>query len=57
MMSVLLVERDFQQKCDQCENPFVGHHLNALFMLITMVQFPALYLIHILRYNATFLGR
>jgi len=33
------------------EKPLLGHHLKALFMLITMAQSPASYLIHIPRYN------
>jgi len=34
---------------------FLGHHLKALVLLITMVQSPVSYLIHIPRYSVTFL--
>jgi len=47
-----LVECDLWQKCDWFQKSLLGHHLRALSMLITMVQFPASYRIHILRHNA-----
>ena len=47
-------ECDFWQKCDRNLKPLLGHHLKALFMLITMAQSPASYLIHIPIPSATF---
>jgi len=44
----------FEKKYDQHENPLLGHRLKGVFMLITMVQFPASYLTHIPRYNVIF---
>ena len=47
-----MVEYDFWQKCDQHQKSLLGHHLKALFVLITMAQPPASYLIHTARYSA-----
>ena len=47
-----MVYHDFGSKFNRHQN---GHHWNSLFMLITMVQIPASYLLPSLRYLAKLL--
>ena len=44
----------FDKNVTEIKNPILGHHLKALFMLTTMAQSPASYLIHILIPSAMF---
>ena len=52
---IIALDCDFWQKIWPTLKSTLGHRLKGLFMLITMVQFPASYLIHIPRYDVSFI--